>query len=58
MLQENVISLFREFGMNMRNFQANASPISVSDHFLEVTNKKKDLLDRNKHFLFRESVSL
>lgn len=44
--------------MNTRNFQANASPISVSDHFLEVTNKKKDLLDRNKHFLFEESVSL
>lgn len=44
--------------MNTRNFQANASPISVSDNFLEVTNKKKDLLDRNKHFLFGESVSL
>lgn len=44
--------------MNTRNFQANASPIPVSDQFLEVTNKNMDLLGRNKYFILEESESL
>lgn len=41
--------------MNTRNFQANANPIPVSDQFLEVTNKKMGLLNRNKYFILEES---
>lgn len=44
--------------MNTRNFEANASPIPVSDQFLEVTNKNMDLLGRNKYFILEESESL